>query len=206
MARLRLWTGCTRKMEVWCRGPRVYPPPPGHTLASARRTPRLGPGLSVTGSSADFRCGWVETLEVLSAAVAQTNGGFRNRIHFSRFRWSRRITSAPLSDRHRQLHSPASTLGITSHFSSDAPSSTLPLSPPSFAISAGSLSPRLSLSVCLYVCSGRRGSFRCFPLFRQLSVWMNPSLDLHRIVTTCKQCRGKRRLLCLSGHTFVYHP
>ncbi|KAI3541580.1 hypothetical protein CSPX01_07388 [Colletotrichum filicis] len=80
------------------------------------------------------------------------------------------------------------------------------LSPPSFAISAGSLSPRLPLSVCLYVCSGRRGSFRCFPLFRQLSVWMNPSLDLHRIVTTCKQCRGKRRLLCLSGHTFVYHP
>lgn len=122
----------------------------------------------------------METPEVLSAAVAQTNGGFRNRIHFSRFRWSRRITSAPLSDRHRLLHFPASTLGITSHFSPrHTKSSTLTFP----------LLYHLSWQSCSTLCSGRRGEpfdASLFFFFRQLSVWMNPSLDLHRIVTMGK--------------------
>ncbi|KAK1960103.1 hypothetical protein LY78DRAFT_332777 [Colletotrichum sublineola] len=120
MASYPPWTGMLEfECERGCRGPRMFHPLPmshatdthTHTLSlslSFTRThthtpfplpPSLFQSLSPVKSVTLIACGWVGFTGWggLSGAVAQANRRDRGRIHVSRFRWSQRITEAPLS-------------------------------------------------------------------------------------------------------------
>ncbi|KAK1624533.1 hypothetical protein BDP81DRAFT_110388 [Colletotrichum phormii] len=50
------------KMEVWCRGPRVYPPPPrSHSHIPSVAVPVFAPRFTEVLDGLGLWCGWVET-------------------------------------------------------------------------------------------------------------------------------------------------